>query len=84
MQKELTINISDETYEGLMNMVGEKNASQFIESLLRPVVSESKEYEVKIPLNKGERKVYIRTPHLANPSDIEKLKVELIEENVNA
>lgn len=84
MQKELTINISDETYQGLMNMVGEENASQFIESLLRPVVSESKEYEVKIPLNNGERKVFIRTPHLTNPSDIAKLKVELIEENVNA
>ena len=84
MQKELTINISDETYENLMKLVGEKNASQFIESLLRPVVSESKEYEVKIPLNNGERKVYIRSPRLANPSDIEKLKVELIEEPVNA
>ena len=80
MQKELTINLSDETYQGLMKLVGEKNASQFIESVLRPHVSESnEEYEVKLPLNNGERKIYILSPHLADPSDAETLKVELVE-----
>ena len=80
MQKELTINLSDETYQGLMNLVGEKNASQFIEAVLRPHVSESnEEYEVKLPLNNGERKIYILSPHLADPSDAEILKVELVE-----
>lgn len=70
MQKELTINLSDETYQGLMKLVGEKNASQFIESVLRPHVSESnEEYEVKLPLNNGERKIYIRSPHLADAAD---------------
>ena len=39
MQKELTISLSDETYQGLMNLVGEKNASQFIQSVLRPYFS---------------------------------------------
>ena len=82
MQKELTISLSDETYQGLMNLVGEKNASQFIEAVLRPHVSESKEeYEVKLPFNNGERKVYIRSPRLVNPSVEEFLKVELIEED---
>ena len=85
MQKELTISLSDETYQGLMNLVGEKNASQFIEAVLRPHVSELKEeYEVKLPLNNGERKIYILSPHLANPSDAEVLKVELVEEEINA
>ena len=63
-----------------MKLVGEKNASQFIESVLRPHVSESnEEYEVKLPLNNGERKIYILSPHLADPSDAEILKVELVE-----
>lgn len=84
MQKELTINISDEIYQGLMKLAGEKNASRFIESLLRSVVSESKEYKVEIPLNDGKRKVFIRSPRLAKSSGIEKLKMELVEENVNA
>ena len=82
MQKELTISLSDETYQGLMNLVGEKNASQFIEAVLRPHVAESKEeHEVKLPFNNGERKVYIRSPRLANPSVEEFLKVELVEED---
>ncbi len=80
MQKELTINISDETYQGLMNLVGEKNASQFIESVLRPYVSETEEYTVKLPVHKG-RKIYVRSPHLVNPLDIHKLTVELTEED---
>ncbi|GEM_PF-4669920 len=58
MQKELTISLSDETYQGLMKLVGEKNASQIIEAVLRPHVSQSQEeFEVKLPLNNGERKI---------------------------
>ena len=37
MQKELTINLSDETYRGLIELVGEKNASQFVEAVLQPL-----------------------------------------------
>lgn len=84
MQKELTISLSDETYQGLMNLVGEKNASRFIEALLRPHVSQSKkeEYEVKLPLNNGQRKIFIRSPHLVNSADLDELlKVELVEED---
>jgi hypothetical protein len=85
MQKELTISLSDETYQGLMNLVGEKNASQFIEAVLRPHVSQTQEeYEVKLPLNNGERKIYIRSPRLINPSDAKIFKVQLVEENLNA
>ncbi len=82
MQKELIINLSDETYQGLMNLVGEKNASQFIESVLRPYISVSEEYVVKLPLHYGQRTAYILSPRLANPSDIDKIKVELVEENL--
>jgi hypothetical protein len=73
MQKELTINLSDETYQGLMNLVGEKNASQFIESVLRPHVSESN----------GDRIFKILSPHLVNPADAERLKLEIVEESSN-
>jgi hypothetical protein len=85
MQKELTISLSDETYQGLIKLVGEKNASQFIEAVLRPHVSQTQEeYEVKLPLNNGERKIYIRSPRLVNPSDAEIFKVQPVEENLNA
>ena len=79
MQKELTISLSDETYKGLMKLVGKKNASQFIEAVLRPHVIEPKEeFVVKLPSYNGERKAYIRSPHLANPSDAEFLKVVMV------
>ena len=85
MQKELTINISDETYTGLMNLVGKKNAGQFIESVLRPYLSESEElFEVTLPLNNGERKIYLRSPHLKNPSDVYRFRVNLVEKNPDA
>lgn len=85
MQKELTINLSDETYRGLIELVGEKNASQFVEAVLQPYISKSKEeYSVEVPLNKGKRKIYILSPHLVNPSDADLLKVEVIKEDSNA
>jgi len=86
MSKELTINLDDEIYTGLMDLVGEKKASQFIESVLRSHLKKefSKEiptiYDVEIPLNNGKRKVYLRSPRLKNPSQIEELKIEIIEE----
>ncbi len=83
MQKELTINISDETYQGLMNLVGEKNASQFIESLLRPAVSKSKEekeYEVKLPPHDKNKTFKIHSPRLADESQAELLELEFIED----
>ncbi len=70
MQKELTINLSDETYQNLMNLVGEKNASQFIESVLRPYIL----------LAEKNRTFKIHSPHLADPSDIDFLKVELVKD----
>jgi predicted CopG family antitoxin len=38
MQKKLTITIDEYVYEGLYQMIGRGNISQFIESLLRPHV----------------------------------------------
>lgn len=69
MQKELTINISDETYQGLMNLVGEKNASQFIESVLRPVI-----------LAEENRTFKILSPRLADQSQANLLELEFVED----
>ena len=38
MQKKLTITISEEVYAGLHNVIGRRNISRFIESLVRPHV----------------------------------------------
>jgi len=38
MQKKLTITINEEVYAGLHNVIGRRNISQFIESLIRPHV----------------------------------------------
>ncbi len=38
MQKKLTITINEEVYAGLHNIIGRRNISQFIESLVRPHV----------------------------------------------
>ena len=70
MQKELTISLSDETYQGLMNLVGEKNASQFIEAVLRPYILLAEE----------NRTFKILSPHLADRSQMDFLKVELVED----
>jgi hypothetical protein len=83
MQKELTINISDEIYDDLMDSVGEENASRFIESLLRPVVSkskESKEYEVKLPPHYKNQTFKIHSPRLADESQAELLELTFIKE----
>ena len=38
MQKKLTITIEEQVYDGLYNVVGRRNISQFINSLVRPHV----------------------------------------------
>jgi hypothetical protein len=41
MQRKLTILIDERVYEGLYKVVGRRNISQFIESLVRPHVIQS-------------------------------------------
>jgi predicted CopG family antitoxin len=38
MQKKLTITVDERVYEGLHTVVGRRKISQFIESLVRPIV----------------------------------------------
>lgn len=38
MQKKLTITVDEKVYEGLHSIIGRRNISQFIESLVRPHV----------------------------------------------
>lgn len=40
MQKKLTITLDEQVYEGLYRVVGAGNISQFIESLVRPHVTD--------------------------------------------
>ena len=40
MQKKLTITMNEQVYEGLHRVIGRRNISQFIESLVRPHVLE--------------------------------------------
>lgn len=40
MQKKLTITLDEHVYEGLHKVVGRRNISQFIESLVRPHVTD--------------------------------------------
>ncbi len=53
-----------------MNLVGEKNASQFIESVLRPYIL----------LAEQNRTFKILSPRLADRSQIDLFKVELVED----
>lgn len=73
MQKELTINLSNETYQGLMNLVGEKKASQFIEAVLRP-------YIIIATKNQGFK---IHSPRLVDRMLADNFKLEMIEETEN-
>ncbi|MBA2339039.1 MAG: addiction module antitoxin [Pyrinomonadaceae bacterium] len=41
MQKKLTITVDERVYEGLHSVIGRRNISQFIESLVRPHVINS-------------------------------------------
>ena len=40
MQKKLTITIDEEVYEGLHNTIGKRRISRFIETLVRPHVTD--------------------------------------------
>ncbi len=82
MQNEVTINLSDETYELLMTRVGKKDVSRFIESVLISQMKNgsSEVYDVKLPEN---RKFKIHSPRFADRSLSEKFKMKIIEENEN-
>ena len=41
MQKKLTITVEEQVYEGLHSVIGRRNISQFINSLVRPHVLKS-------------------------------------------
>lgn len=85
MQRELTISLSEETYNGLMNLVGEQNASQFIEAALHSCLKNAREeYAVELPRHDGKKVVRIHSPRVVDRSLAERLKVEIIEENANA
>lgn len=70
MQKELTINISNETYQGLMNLVGEQNAARFIESVLQPYII----------LAEKDRTFKVHSPRLADESQADLLKIEVVKD----
>ena len=74
--------MDDELYTSLIESVGRKDVSRFIESVLRSHLKNgsSEIYDVELPLNDGKRKVYLRSPRLKNPSQIEELKMEMTEE----
>ncbi len=76
MSKELTIDLDDELYTGLMKSVGEKNFSRFIESVLRVHLKKdsSEIYDVELPLS-----AKIHSPRLADRSLADQFKMEMIE-----
>lgn len=45
MERKLTITLTDDVYEGLQRQVGSDHISQFIENLLRPLVTGDDELE---------------------------------------
>jgi len=80
MQKELTINLDDELYTDLMNSVGEKNVSRFIESIIRSQLKtgSSEIYDVELPIA-----AKVHSPRLADRALANRFKVEIIEETGN-
>ena len=72
MSKELTINLDDELYAGLMNLVGEQKVSQFIESVLRRHLKKdsSEIYDVELPV----------APKIHSPRLADRLKIEIVKE----
>ena len=69
MQNELTINLSDETYQSLMKLVGKQDASRVVEAALRPYLH----------LAGNRRASKINSPHLVDRSQIERFKVEVVD-----
>ncbi len=80
MSKELTINLDDELYAGLMKSVGEKNVSRFIESVMRSHLKNgsSEIYDVELPAI-----AKIHSPRLADRTLADRFKMEMIEETEN-
>jgi len=80
MSKELTINLDDELYAGLMKSVGEKNVSRFIESVMRSHLKNgsSEIYDVELPAI-----AKIQSPRLADRTLANRFKMEMIEETEN-
>ena len=80
MSKELTINLDDELYTGLMKSLGEKNVSRFIETVLRSHFKKdsSEIYDVKLPVAPK-----IHSPRLADRTFADRFKMEIIEEIEN-
>jgi len=80
MSKELTINLDDELYAGLMKSVGEKNVSRFIESVMRSHLKNgsSEIYDVELPAI-----AKIHSPRLADRRLANRFKMEMIEETEN-
>lgn len=67
-----------------MTLVGKKNVSQFIESvLLSHFRNRSEIYEVKFPVSSKNQGFKIHSPRLVDRSLAEKFKVEIIEETEN-
>ncbi len=80
MQKELTINLDDELYTDLMNSVGEKNVSRFIESIVRSQLKtgSSEIYDVDISITPK-----VHSPRLADRALADQFRVEMVEETGN-
>ena len=80
MSKELTINLDDELYAGLMKSVGEKNVSRFIETVLRSHLKEDslEIYDVELPVA-----AKIHSPRLADRTLADQFKMEMVEETEN-
>ena len=76
MSKELTINLDDELYTGLVKSVGENNVNRFIESAVRSHLEKdsTKIYDVKLP-----RSAKIHSPRLADRTLADQFKMEMTE-----
>lgn len=85
MSKELTINLDDEIYTNLIESVGEKNVSRFIESVLCSHLKNgfSEIYDVELPAIAENQTLKIHSPRLTDRSLADRFKVEIIEETEN-
>jgi len=72
--------LDDELYTGLMESVGKKNVSRFIESVLRSHLKNgsSEIYDVELPAF-----AKIHSPRLADRTLADRFEVEMIEETEN-
>lgn len=77
MQKELTISLDNELYTDLVNSIGEKNVSRFIESVMRSQLrmGSSEIYDVELPVAPK-----VHSPRLADCTLADRFKAEMLEE----